>query len=443
MKHFLLKILSLLFFLSVSVIALLFAYGYRVDFDEYSLQQTSIIDVVNEFKDVDVFLDGEKSSLVLPFQFKGVLPGLHKLEIRKYGFKSFLKDVFVRTDYVSIVHDVFLLPNNVVFYLKNVFVFEKESVVVNGKRFYLGYQVGGKIVYVVFVDNENKFSFDDVKFHEAISSVIVFDEGSRFLLEFEKKGSYGYVDLESKRIFSFSLPVDVYNVNLDVKGDYVFYVENKQLFVIPVFELLQINEGAKFEFAKYLFKNNVDIYDLYGDKIYFIMNEKLVVSDFQYKNVVLFGDVKYKNLRVFSGNEFVILVIRTVAEERLLKIVFEDGVELLSYELYGNPFVSLGRGYVLFADDGGRVFVYDFYKDTVLFVGTFVKPFELLGMFFDNNYILIKNVNEEFVLINIFDGQQFVLFKAGDNYSDFISFDNGIFFLFGDKVKLFDYDLSK
>ena len=440
MKYFLLKILSLVFFFSVSVFALLFAYGYRVDFDEYSLRQTSIVDVVNEFDFVDVFFDKEKVSSVLPFQIKGVLPGVHKLEVRKYGFKPFVKNVFVRNDYVSIVYDVFLLPQNIDLYLKKIFLFDEDDVVVNGETFYLGYRVGDNVVHVVFVNDEN-FKFDDVKFHGKIDSVDVLNFGTRFLVRFDQDGEYAYVDLESKRIFSFSLPSSVYNVSVDFYGKHVLFIKDDSLFVVPVFELLQFKDDFELEFEKYLFKKNVTVYDLYDDKILFVMNDKLVMSDFDYKNVNLFNDVKYKNLRVFSGNGFAVLVIRTVDDKRLLKIICDDGVRFVSGDLYGNPFVSFNGGKIVFADDDGRVFVYDFYKDDIVFVGQFVVPFDILGMFFGDNYVLLKDVDGNFVLVDVDDGQRIILFENNFGYEKFISFDNAIFFLKDFKVILFDYDV--
>lgn len=104
------QVLSISIFMGVFLFSLFITYGYRYDFEENEVIQTSVIDVCAIPKKADLYLDGEFHSDRACDKIFGLDLGAHTLSIQKEGYFDWFKNIYLDNQNVSIYPQVFLVP---------------------------------------------------------------------------------------------------------------------------------------------------------------------------------------------------------------------------------------------------------------------------------------------------------------------------------------------
>lgn len=104
------QIISIAIFVGVFSFALFITYGYRYDFEEKEVVQTSVIDICTIPKQADLMLDGELNSDKACQKIYGLDLGAHELEVTKNGYYTWSKSIFLDSEQVSLYPYIFLIP---------------------------------------------------------------------------------------------------------------------------------------------------------------------------------------------------------------------------------------------------------------------------------------------------------------------------------------------
>jgi hypothetical protein len=114
MRRLLIKIIG--HFLSISIFMCLFlfslfiTYGYRYDFEENQVVQTSVVDVCIIPQQAELYLDGTLYSDKSCEQIFGINVGAHTIEARKAGYYSWGKDMYLNDQKAAVYSQIFLVP---------------------------------------------------------------------------------------------------------------------------------------------------------------------------------------------------------------------------------------------------------------------------------------------------------------------------------------------
>lgn len=113
---------ALLFF-AIAPILILYAYGYKYDFERKKFIETGAIQVKTYPKKARVYIDGKLLSKNTPTLIKGLLPKQHSLKIELDGFNSWTKKLEVYPGLVTKAESVLLFPSDI----ESVLVNEQET----------------------------------------------------------------------------------------------------------------------------------------------------------------------------------------------------------------------------------------------------------------------------------------------------------------------------
>lgn len=92
---------GLAIFLVISPLLVLYATGYRLDFENKEIRQVGIIDIDVTPKNAEVFLDEKKITSSTPFQIKNLFPRDYQLKLTKEGYSTWEKKISVDSKKVS------------------------------------------------------------------------------------------------------------------------------------------------------------------------------------------------------------------------------------------------------------------------------------------------------------------------------------------------------
>lgn len=104
-------IISIFIFVGLFSFALFITYGYRYDFEEKEVIQTSIIDICTIPKQADLYLDDEFYSDKACQKIYGLDLGAHKLSTKKDGYYNWNKNLYLDSEQVSLYPFVLLIPH--------------------------------------------------------------------------------------------------------------------------------------------------------------------------------------------------------------------------------------------------------------------------------------------------------------------------------------------
>ena len=109
------KITVSIFFMLFFVLApLLTAYslGYRYDFDTGNIEKNGAFYVKSFPKGAEIFIDNKKNKTKTPTQTVNILPGTHKLEVRKENYVPWTKKLDVYSGETTFAEDIVLFLEN-------------------------------------------------------------------------------------------------------------------------------------------------------------------------------------------------------------------------------------------------------------------------------------------------------------------------------------------
>ena len=232
------QIISIAIFVGVFSFALFITYGYRYDFEEKEVVQTSVIDVCTIPKQADLILDEELKSDKACQKFYGLDLGAHKLEINKDGYYAWNKNLYLDREKASLYPQIFLIPQPE-FYLKTILEEGVDRVWVSPNQ--SNYAVYNDLFNVVKVFSASRLTpyiiEAPIKINDLIwidnSHLVADTNGGRYEVNF-RKGEWNLVE---KVLFHPQKPQSnllIKNNELWIKekDDYVFvtrYGENIQL----------------------------------------------------------------------------------------------------------------------------------------------------------------------------------------------------------------------
>jgi|GEM_PF-2128642 len=412
------KIFSIFLFAAVAGVTLFFAYGYRYDIEEMVVQKTSIIDITTSVRDVAVFLDGKMVGESLPYQIKGVLPGFHTVALKKEGFLPWEIRVLVKEDIVTIVYNALPVPSDLDDFWVEVVEFREGEGLYYADDYVLSFVPGEKAMNIVKLFPNGNVVADEISlYREDFAPYDLFSE-EKFLIRFEDSlgvrdfDLFAFVSFSDREFKLFALPKGTERIRVEAGSKYVFFLNGGNLYSVPFGRLA---DDGYADLEEFLMAGEVTQFDTdYRGNVFYLSSGMLYRKWYNGKGENLMDECPacYENMAIHVKGGVVMMVLREVEGGRKLFVVNRGGLKILTADLAGYPYVN-GRNEIIYADGGGRVFVYDTVKKQKLFAGRDEDGFEIAGWFGDDGQYLVKK-GEELYVYDIF-GVEPVKIMSGFN----------------------------
>lgn len=428
---------TVIIFIVVTIFAILFAYGYRIDFSDWSITKTSIVDVAGPKVDALVSLDGIQYGEVMPFQISNVLPGRHQVTVVKRGFHEWSRPVEVEEDVVSIVRDVLLVPTNPERYTEAVLSFEPEDVLTFGDGYVLvrkGLPEDAQLVdnelEVVLIQDDGEISQEVMSFYEEEFEVLDSFSDDRLFLALAND-SYALMSLRDRSFDLFSLPSSIVDIQIDVDRRQLYFRESENLYMKSIEELPTFLATSFDPDGFELVRENVSDYDLSSNgTLFFVTNGKLYIKR-QGEDKALLVDHSTGSIdhfEYFSDKALDLMMVFDAvdAQSGNLLSVDEDGlIKVIATDVVGKPFVN-GVGDTLFVSRENVVYLYDEELDVVKNIRTLEEGQEILGWFDDFGHFLMKN-NQEILITDVPHYNEFVIVPEAEGLSQLFVKNEAVF----------------
>ena len=138
-----------LLFIVLTPIFLLYAGGYRYNFDTAQVEKNGAFYIKSYPRDADIYIDGEKNKNRTPNQITNIKPGRHLIEIKKEKYGSWQKELEVSSGETTFAEDI------VLFYQDT----DKKTLSSGSTNFLLN---KNEEKYAL-IDDDNKFKITDVE----------------------------------------------------------------------------------------------------------------------------------------------------------------------------------------------------------------------------------------------------------------------------------------
>jgi len=102
--------LALVFSASATA-TLLKAYGYKVNLQAKKIQKTAILYIQSDPKDVQIYVNDQLKSQKAPYKDEYLLPGVYSVEVKKDGYQTWQKSVWLDSGTVPDCEAVLFLDN--------------------------------------------------------------------------------------------------------------------------------------------------------------------------------------------------------------------------------------------------------------------------------------------------------------------------------------------
>lgn len=428
----LLKLITIVIFVITGFFALFFANGYKYDLKNSNVRKTSIIDLVANLKDINVMLDGNFVSRILPFQIKDLLPGHYNLSIKKNNFLDWNRKVEVREDFVTIVNDILMVPTKLDGFIKLIVTFTLDYRYFPGQDYLVLLKPGESTLRLLSFYHDGTFKDEDLDlYRKGIVDVQILSKDS-LLLKFDD-GVFAWISLSDRNFKFFSLPLGIERVKISHDDQILYYLKDHKLYRIPLY-VLALKKPENINAS--IITEGVDQYALsLSSKIYFLSSGRLFSIDDNGKNLKLLGkDVdNYENLNIKNGNTFATLVLRGIDGKRHLYMVNStEQVKLLQDDLNGQPFLN-DKDQLIYADNSGNIYYYDPILAKRTLIEHVTLGFEILGWFSNEGHFLIKKDNQLF-LDDIFNANVHVLLNDDSKITTLFILQKALFYLQDNKI---------
>jgi len=430
--RFFFKTISVLAFCAVSTYALFLAYGYNVDLQHRNIQKTSIIDVVNKYPDMRVYLDDKLIGNSLPVQIQGLLPGFYHLSLQKLGYLPWSRKLEVQTDFVTKVDDALLVPEHPDSLLQQLVHFPLGSRYFFSKDFFIVLSPGSDYLTLVDLLDQGTIKEEELKLSRPDIQDIQIYTPQKFLITFGD-GTYEWVEFNGARFVDFSLPQGFTQIAFLPSANAAFFVQAGNLYRVPIDILSTVSVK---NLASFLFIKDVEQFDVHDNRLVYLSKGLAYSADMSGKNIRLIDRshtivfLRFVPFNITSGGLF---IARTLDNKRSLYVVDAQGVvTLLTPQLKGDPDQD-GSGHVLFCDESGNIFLYKPLVQKKILVTTLPTDFLLLGFLLDDGHFLFVRQQQMFLADSTFTNI-YPLFDDEKNTHYFMK-DGAVFSLIDDKLK--------
>lgn len=341
-----LHVFGVLLFVFATSYALLAAYGYQIDLLERNIVKTSIIDLVGDYSDVTVLADEEEVAYKLPYQIKNIQPGDYFIEINSDEYRDWSKVVEVVGDYVTIVDDIYLIPEDLTLFTKS----ELLNIL------YSDFVFIDK--YLVFINNE---------------------KGTIRKLNIENEE----VDLQTITLLN---PVE-YNSLYTVGNRYIAFDNTDEISLFDIYsnKFITILVPDEFELFNLAYTSYLHgIYSNNGSIFAVDIDEEGVFNEI----TLLLEDAFPKVMKAYSEDGFIFVL----SDENLYE--YRDHLlTLIDENVNSKPKLSPDGSRILYLSNSGEIYIYSFENLEKLMVGRFVKTINSLDWFYDGKHIYINDGN--------------------------------------------------
>ncbi len=426
--HIVWRVFMLLLYVLVSGLTIFFAYGYKYDFKEGDVQKTSIIDIMGEEKGVEVWLDGVKRSVDIPSQLNNVIPGSHVLSVNREGYLPWKRTLEVDANLVSIVDDVYLVPEDVEGKVQKVAELDKGRKIFKGEDFFAEVEDGADSFDVLTLfpkgtpKRENIGLFDenltDMKVHENGDFLLYLDEGYLAVANFS-----------AGRFLKYMPPDEAEEYRLGWDNQILYFLKGGDLYAVPYRQLENLGEKAE----DFLARKNVSAYAVsQNGNILFISEGTVYECDYACNKAVSigFGAGMFQNLSVKRGGEFAMLILRDVTDRRFM-CVFRSAEDIACQtdRLKGPAFMN-AYDQVLYAESDGRIYFYDpRLAEKKLLVEAGNEETELIGWFSKQGHFVYRNDGKVYLGDVNIEGVGYELLSDLEGITDYVVLEKALFYL--------------
>lgn len=222
-------IIIIVVFLVIAPLLLLYATGFRYDFQKNKIVQVGIISLETKPRSASIYLNDELLKKKTPTVINNLLPGRYSLEIIKNGYHPWRKTINVQSGLAVVYPDIKLFKKvtNTTEIDQNVIL---ASVSDDSKRLAYISQDNLKVINI----NDLKSVFNK-KITESVSRILWSPDAVKLLLELKNRDDYLLIDLnkESVNYLSEIIGLTVKNIKWGPKNNKIIYgIDNSSLFQI-------------------------------------------------------------------------------------------------------------------------------------------------------------------------------------------------------------------
>jgi len=222
-------IIIIIVFLVIAPLLLLYAAGFRYDFQKNKIVQVGIISLETKPRSASIYINDKLFKKKTPTVLNNLLPGRYSLKIIKNGYHSWQKTVNVQSGLATVYPDIKLfkkvtatteIDQNVTL----------ASISDDLKKLAYISQDNLKIINI----NDLKLTFSK-KITESVSQILWSPDTAKLLLELKNKDDYLFIDLnkESVNYLSGVIGLTAKNIKWDLKDNKLIYgVNNSSLFQV-------------------------------------------------------------------------------------------------------------------------------------------------------------------------------------------------------------------
>ncbi len=279
-------------FLSAAALLILWASGYKYNFQAGKFEKTGLIYLVSKPKKTKIYLNNKLVKEKTPARLGYILPGKYKVEIKKKGYLSWSKEIEVSAGKVTRFEDIVLFLENP----------ESSEIAKNTKEFHLSPDKE-KVLY--FSQNLNVYNFRDQKTNtiettKAIKFLQWSDDSEKIL--FKNNGEYFVYELDDKKLSSLKLE------GIENPDKILWHPKNSEiLFVSKDENLYSTNLQGKLK----LLGSKISNFTVSGDGLVYILQTEtgyvLQRANFELGPVAKIVDLKKGDFEILAKNSHVAL----------------------------------------------------------------------------------------------------------------------------------------
>lgn len=425
--RFCIKLFSVVLFGALSALVVLYAYGYQFDLAKQNVKKTSIIDVSDNLQQVDVFLDGALQIHTLPYQIKNVLPGQHIIQVKKNGFLPWERKVKVKDDVVTLVRDVFLIPEKIEPYIEPLATLPSDYIPLLGRDFIIWYKPESRFLQIAFFNANGSIHERKIEvYREGLQDLKIVSP--HYLLARFNDSILGLININDGGVKFFVLPPLADKVQFNEDSQTLYFLQEKRLLSAPLSSLRLQNE-EKVDFKE--IASDVDEYTpgfsgqifFLSRGIFFTNDESRKITHIPEQDLSDFTNLSFKKAQNYGS-----LIVRTKeGRRRLYGVASNNQLTFLENDLKGQPFFN-NLDQLLYFNTNNDLYFFDSKLLQKKFIPhSFEDEALLLGWITGEGSFLFKT-NEEIKIADIADGQAVALLE-NQIPDEFFIFDKFFFYL--------------